>query len=673
MKLSGIYRGPTSAGGKNMRKSFAIGSVVLMAGIVAYSYTNLSSIETVENQIASSIAKPRKTMRPFKSDAEMKEHFAKFAANQRKREGEVMTDSVASNQAGAVPSPAAKSAKPSSDAKSGAKDDDSITNTQTAGVDEGGIVKVHGDHLVILRRGRLFTVKVGGDALRPTSSINAYPPGIDPSDDWYDEMLVSNNTVVVIGYSYGRGGTEINLFDINAGGGLAYRSTYHLRSNDYYSSRNYASRLIGDKLVFYTPQYLGYYNDSREQFPALRKWHKGAKDTEFAPVVSATNIYRAERPADKSSVDALHTVTVCDLASRDMKCQGTAVLGGAGRVFYVSESSVYVWTTDGSYRGGRYTSESMLYKMPLDGSAPSALGVAGAPVDQFSFLESEGEQLNVLVRGDGRGEAMWDGEYSIGDTSLFRVNADAFADGSTNAAVDNYRSLPKVEGYTFQNRFVGDYMLYGSGNGWGGQVNKTSTPLYAVNWKTSSISYLNLQHSVDRIEQLGDAAVVVGINGSDLYFTPIKLSDRPDVRNPYIRRNASQGELRSHGFFYKPQDENTGLLGLPIAREGRPGYRHLIEDSAAILFIKNDRLNFDQIGELGAENTSSNDGCRASCVDWYGNARPIFLKGRIFALLGYELVEGRLDDNRLRETRRVNYSPRSTTRVYPGDDADTEE
>src|SRR5688572_21899745 len=38
---------------------------------------------------------------------------------------------------------------------------DSITNTQEAGVDEGGIIKAHGKHLVVLRRGRLFTIKLG--------------------------------------------------------------------------------------------------------------------------------------------------------------------------------------------------------------------------------------------------------------------------------------------------------------------------------------------------------------------------------------------------------------------------------------------------------------------------------------------------------------------------------
>lgn len=252
---------------------------------------------------------------------------------------------------------------------------------------------------------------------------------------------------------------------------------------------------------------------------------------------------------------------------------------------------------------------------------------------------------------------MWNSEYSIGETSLLRVKPDAFSDGSSGASIDDYRSLPKVEGYTTQNRFVGDYVLYGSGNSWGPQTSKSTTPLYAVNWRTASVHYLNVQHSVDRIEQLGRAAIIVGIGGKDLYFTPIKLGKRPDVREPYIRRNASQGELRSHGFFYKPDDENNGILGLPIARQGRSGYRHLVESSAAILFIRNNGLVFDQIGELEARNTSANDGCRASCVDWYGNARPIFLRGRIFALLGYEIVEGRLDDGRISELRRVNYSP----------------
>lgn len=633
-----------------MKRSFVAASAVLTVVVAVFSYSQLRRTDLDPTFTPQSAIMPGKTMPAFTSEAELKEQLVKTRL--RRERDQKPSAGAANASAGSMAAPA-----PSQEAAKSKDSDDSITNTQVAGVDEGGIVKTFGDHLVILRRGRLFTVRVGDNSLRPVSTVNAYPPGIDPSGDWYDEMLVSGNTVVVVGYSYSRGGTELNLFDISQKGGLSYRSTYHLRSNDYYSSRNYASRLIGSKLIFYTPQYLGYREDPMSGFPAIRKWHKGAREDEFRPVVSATNVYRPNVSDDRVSADALHTVTVCDLAASEFTCKGTAVLGAAGRVFYVSQRSVYVWTTDWRYRNGSYKVDSMLYKMPLDGSAPQALGVAGAPIDQFSFNESDGEQLSVLVKSDGRGETMWNSEYSIGETSLLRVKPDAFSDGSSAASIDDYRSLPKVEGYTMQNRFVGDYVLYGSGNGWGPHTSKTTTPLYAVNWKTASVHYLNVQHSVDRIEQLGRAAIVVGIGGKDLYFTPIKLGKRPDVREPYIRRNASQGELRSHGFFYKPDDENNGILGLPIAREGRAGYRHLVESSAAILFIRNSGLVFDQIGELEARNTSANDGCRASCVDWYGNARPIFLRGRIFALLGYEIVEGRLDDGRISELRRVNYSP----------------
>src|SRR6185295_14376031 len=100
----------------------------------------------------------------------------------------------------------------------------------------------------------LFSVQVRN--LKPVSMVDAFGDGVDPRGAWYDEMLIWGNTIAVIGYSYQRGGTEIGLFEISSAGSLSYKATYHLRSNDYYSSRNYASRLIDSKLVFYTPLYL---------------------------------------------------------------------------------------------------------------------------------------------------------------------------------------------------------------------------------------------------------------------------------------------------------------------------------------------------------------------------------------------------------------------------------
>ena len=111
---------------------------------------------------------------------------------------------------------------------------DKITNTQEADVDEGGIVKKRGDLLVILRRGRLFTVSIAGGGVRPIDHINAFPPGITGGGDWYDEMLISGDRIIVIGYSYARGGTEVNRFRLSPDGRLRFEDAYHLRSNDYY-------------------------------------------------------------------------------------------------------------------------------------------------------------------------------------------------------------------------------------------------------------------------------------------------------------------------------------------------------------------------------------------------------------------------------------------------------
>ena len=642
----------------------AVGAVLVITAFAAYVSRPVSSAPNSQPPDPSVLAwnkDAKKTMRAFGSEDELKNYFRRLA-EERKRALERARREASVNPP-APPGLAGVANQTASPAKAAegyaAKDEESITNTQHAGVDEGGIVKLHGDHLVVLRRGRLFTVAMGDGSLKPISTVDAFGPEIDPRYTWYDEMLVSENTIAVIGYSYERGGTEVGLFRIDRAGNLAYRSTYHLRSNDYYSSRNYASRLIGSKLIFYTPLYLNpESNDPFVQFPAVRKWHKGATPQEFQRIVSATHVYRPERQFDSTYGVALHTVTICDLAQDDFKCEATAVLGAPGRVFYVSPESVYVWTTNWARYGQKTNEQSMLYRLPLDGSSPSAMGVSGSPVDQFSFLESEDKHLNVVVRSGGSGDGMWAAERAASDVALLRIPLSSFNDGSNDASSWDYHSLPKPSGYTFQNRFVGDYLLYGTGSGWGAPENKNKSNLFVVHWSDGDLNELTVAHGVDRIEALGSDAIVVGTDGNDLHFTAIRLGQSPEVADEYIRKGASQGELRSHGFFYKPDGPNSGVLGLPISVPGRSGYRHLFEGSAAILFLRNNSLHFEEVGELAAQSEKAvDDDCRASCVDWYGNSRPIFARGRILALLGYEIVEASLKDGRIREARRINYAP----------------
>jgi hypothetical protein len=635
---------------KNLVLFTLITITTLFLTLAGYAQLSPAEIPPVEEAGFTPI---KKSMRAFRSDQELKAFLKELAEKQKLERGraEANTSTTGLMTANA---PDAQPSKAASDSK-----EESVTNVQHAGVDEGGIVKVHGDHLVVLRRGRLFTVAIGDGALKPISTVDAFAPDINPSSTWYDEMLVSDDTIAVIGYSYERGGTEIGLFNIDSAGQLRYRSTHHMRSNDYYSSRNYASRLIGNKLIFYTPLYLSPgADDPFQNFPAVRRWHKGAKADEFRRIVSATRIYRSERPIDSSSGLALHTVTVCDLGNDNFACEATGVIGPAGRVFYVSPESVYVWVSDWARRGSQMKADSTLYRLPLDGTSPSALQVSGSPVDQFSFLESNDAHLNVLVRSDSAGDAMWNAEGASGDVALMRVPLTSFSEGSEAVPSSSYRGLPKPVGYTFQNRFVGDYLLYGTGSGWGYAESKQSASLFAVPWAGGDLTTLAPAHGVDRIEALGTNAVIVGTDGKDLHFTSVRLDDSVSLVDGFTRKGASQGELRSHGFFYKPDGGDSGTIGLPISLPGRPGYRHLFEESAAILFLRNDSLHFEKIGELAADSGRAvNDNCRASCVDWYGNARPLFVKGRVLALLGYELVEGRFDDGRLRELRRVSYAP----------------
>ncbi len=636
-----------------MKKLSLLALVTLFAMFILPACTEIPGDAIPPVFAAGWTAPVKKNMRPFQSDQELATYLRQIAERQRRaRRANAKTEM-------SLPAPSnAASVAGMEDAKS--KDGgESITNVQHAGVDEGGIVKLHGDHLVVLRRGRLFTVAIGGGALKPISAVDAFGPDIDPHNTWYDEMLVSENIIAVIGYSYERGGTEVGLFNIDSSGNLSYRSTYHLRSNDYYSSRNYASRLIGNKLIFYSPLYLNYEAQNPFQnFPAMRKWHKGANAEEFQRIVSATHIYRPERNLELDYGTALHTVTVCDLSGGDFKCEATGVLGPPGRVFYVSPDAVYVWVNDWVRHGNETRTQSMVYRMPLDGSSPSALGVSGAPIDQFSFLQTEDGNLNVLVRADSVGDGMWGAEMAAGDVALMRVPLSSFSDGSQDVSAYNYRKLPKPSGYTFQNRFVGDYLLYGTGSGWGYPQQIGRTKLIAVRWTGGDVHQILLPHGIDRIEQLGNDAVVIGTDGKDLHFSAVRLGEWPEVADRYTRAGASQAEWRSQGFFYKPDGLDSGTLGLPISVPVRPGYQHLFDSSAAILFLRNDSLHLEEVGELAARSDKAvDDACRASCVDWYGNSRPLFVHGRVLALMGYEIVEGTIGEGHMREVRRVNYAP----------------
>lgn len=557
---------------------------------------------------------------------------------------------------GAACKKAASSSSPASERSADqATDDESITNVQEQGVDEGGIVKTHGEHLVVLRRGRLFSVHLGDDALRPISYVDVTPhPG---HDAWYDEMLIHGDTIVVIGFSYRVGGTEIGLFHIDDQGTISYRDTWFLASNDYYSSRNYASRMIGDQLVFYMPHYLSP-DPAPDDVPRVARWKGGDRRTrkraDWARLIEHAEIIPPIGPVE---YPVLHSVVTCDLGEATLGCRARGILGGASRNFYVSSQAVYVWT--GDWAAQTSTPTAALYRLPLREGPIGAVHVRGTPVDQLSFDETADGHLAVLVSTEAAGDAMWGAEQPTGDLGLLRLPLATLDRRGEEAPASAYRDLPDAgpELYALQNRFVGDVLLYGTGQGWGMPSTTDGVALHVHHHADpdARTDTIVLPHAVDRIEALGRDGLVVGSDGENLHFTSLALGERPAVASRFVQPGATQGELRSHGFFFKPSGEGDGLLGLPVRSWSAPGYAHLRHGSAGVTFLRVEDLKLSALGELESNPLAgTRDACITSCVDWYGNARPIFYRGRIFALLGYELVEGEVVDGALRERRRTD-------------------
>lgn len=444
----------------------------------------------------------------------------------------------------------------------------SITNNQEAGVDEGGIVKAVGDFLVVLRRGRLFTISLAGGAMRPLHAIDAFPPGLNGDDAWYDEMLVAGDVVAVLGYSYEHG-TELNRFRLGPDGRLVFLDTHHLKSGDYYSSRNYASRLIGETLVFYAPLSLWWLKEPLDALPTLRRWGADGAGPEQR-IARANQIFIAPqvRRAPGDAVEALHTVTTCALTAPRLTCEAAGIIGPESRSFYVSGQAVYVWVSRDMRRAW---SDSAIYRLPFRGR-PGMVEAHGAPIDQFSFREdTEAGRLDVLVQAQG-GDAMWRPEFRAGAVALMQTPLSGFGRGGP---APTYRILPKPEPEhaTLRNRFAARYLLYGVQGAW----DAPAAPglLFAAPLDGGEVRRIPLPRAVDRIETLGVDALVVGEGEDDLAFSVIELTEAPRAGAPFIHANAAQGESRSHGFFFRPDpgsaEGRTGAVGPARAQAGSRG------------------------------------------------------------------------------------------------------
>jgi len=276
----------------------------------------------------------------------------------------------------------------------------------------------------------------------------------------------------------------------------------------------------------------------------------------------------------------------------------------------------------------------------------SAIGVYGIPPDQFAFLEDADDHLNVVVA------------HANDVVTLLRIPLSDFSDGGVDAPSWHYRPIAHAPGSWLTTRFVGPYVIVGA-RGWDGQERAPRTVVVTA-WAGETTYALTLTHDTQRIDAIGAHAVVIGGDRSRLSMTAVRLGAQPRVAGTLVQADALQSEDRSHAFFYRQDGPDAGVFGFPIVTVTTGEDGDARERSARILFIANRALAFSGEGTLDASSGTSvdDDRCRVSCLDWYGNARPIFIDDRIFALLGYEIVEGRLVGGHIEGVRRLDFTPR---------------
>jgi hypothetical protein len=392
-------------------------------------------------------------------------------------------------------------------------------------------------------------------------------------------------------------------------------------------------------------------------------------------LVDAEEIYLPEPywGNDMPAFTVAHTVTRCDISQPELACEASSVIGSYSRNFYVASDAVYIWTDMSA--PGEEGLDQQLHRLPLDGTVPGAVAVKGSPVDQFSFKEFADEGvLRVVVRADGGGDAMWRSEVTSGDVSLLTVPLDDFANGSSAMPETAYRNMPKVEGYNFQNRYVGDYVLYAASSYNGREAGDNYLYVQPIEDAAAAIE-VKLPHSISRLDRLLQDGMAIGQNADGaLGFSAIELGQSnpsATLGSTFLFPDSAEGEQRSQAFFFRPDRGSTdgadGTIGLPISRPTRMQGGQYVSGGAGIQYLRRDDKVLSTAGVLNASvGRRLNDGCQASCVDWYGNARPIFLGDRVFALMGYDLVEGSLNGGRIRERRRVDFTPAVTSRRSGG-------
>ena len=558
----------------------------------------------------------------------------------------------------------------------------SITNNQVAGVDEGDIIKITGDYLLILRQGKIYSVRIsenGENILRVISEVEVSQPNWS-KDVWYDELLVINSTLLVLGFDYDLGASKIIRFKLNDTGDISYLDGIVIRSNDYFNDVNYASRAFQGEYLTYLPiELIGTGDSAGNQITIPQYAELGVNNQPliWKDLLEPRDIYK---PSQVVVEPILHTLIRCRPLQEKFECGATALVSSDNYEYFVSESAFYLWTyalpyeltTDFNFDElwnphyeqpnlSNKDDQSTLFKIEHSSSQVTSIRVEGMPIDQFSFQEREDEVFVVAASNPYSQEKT--------DVRLFNIENSDFGTSGLDEAnqVSSWVSSTGATNNRFSNNWLSlGYFSYISG----GYFDKKATikPEFELTLKsltTLENVVIDLEHSADRIEPIGSKLFVSGIDKNfDFNVSIINLSDTPYVESQGVFGDFLEEESRSHAFNFSQAHEPVNIAGITAYNKSESSGNSSLNDfywentvsSNIVFFGLTENLEVWLAGEIqsSAKPLPGSDDCELSCFDWYGNSRPFFIGKRIFALSGDELAEAELIADKVVETQRVN-------------------
>ena len=565
-----------------------------------------------------------------------------------------------------------------------------ITNVQVSGVDEGDIVKQIGDYLLVLQDGRIFAIHY--PSMRLADRIDVYRRDVDGDPigaDWYDEMLVQGDQVIITAYSYDDQASEISVFRLDqATGRIERRGVFLITSDDYYDVDNYATRIIGENLVIHTPDEADQVSD-REGRPVIRRWLPGESRDEALrqgrAMFDARDIYR---PVFAVEEPVIQTISVCPLgevAERGLECRSTGFVGTQYTEMFVTPDSIYLWFSGiGDNDWGNYEcaplegradpsqiAPAAVMRLPVGGGEPAVMSARGVQFDQFSFDEFEGRFRALVSWRRQYCEVDYDGaEARLEQVALIDEPRSAFGPVYREPRDNRFIPLPPPRVSKVENRFAGNWLVYGGRQNWSGRPydledgeEAEHPPIIAVPLGNPAASVqIDQPHNVIRLERVGDDMLVNGYRDlGGLSLTYLDLGYTARIASTYRLDNRFESEGRSHAFNSTVDTDGSGILGVPtvvrLKDAGRYWWWSGTSDLSYLTFDPAGRLaDAGPLGGKAEEDVEVAKGyaCEVSCIDWYGNARPFFLDGKVFGLIATELVEAELVEGKVTERRRVD-------------------